>query len=181
MYYETHCICTPFFNQNMELSSDGKKRIKGSSCRVRDPNPLCFWAVPLLPLKVTLHSEVKSKTDRFWSNFHIFIDDNKFRNPSRPYISNSGADSNTGKQGELFIVHFTSEADGSRVSIHFRAICSLLSDLVTLLVKAGKAQSCILPSQQILAGSSGEEWSHSFPLPQFLFYKDFSFSLKGHR
>lgn len=65
--------------------------------------------------------------------------------------------SNTGKQGELFIVHFTSEADESGVSVYLRALCSLLSDLVTALVKARKGQSRILPSQQILAGSSGEE------------------------
>lgn len=65
--------------------------------------------------------------------------------------------SNTGEQGELFIVHFTSEADESGVSVYLRALCSLLSDLVTALVKARKGQSRILPSQQILAGSSGEE------------------------
>lgn len=64
---------------------------------------------------------------------------------------------NTGKQGELFIVPFTSAADESRVSVYLRAICSLLADLVTVLVKAGKGQSRILPSQQILAGSGGEE------------------------
>lgn len=64
---------------------------------------------------------------------------------------------NTGKQRELFIVHFTSEADESGASVYLRAVCCLLSDLVTVLGKAGKGQSRILPFQQILAGSSGEE------------------------
>jgi len=65
--------------------------------------------------------------------------------------------SNTGKQGELLIVHFTLAADESGAAVYLRAICSLLSDLVTAPVKAGKGRSRILPSQQILAGSGSEE------------------------
>lgn len=89
----------------------------------------------------------------------MFTDCNEFRKrkPSCVAFLTLEQTSNTGKQGELFIVHFTSEADESGVSVYLRAICSLLSDLVTALVKARKGQSRILPSQQILAGSSGEE------------------------
>lgn len=89
----------------------------------------------------------------------MFTDHNKFRErkPSRPCISDTGADFKHREQGELFIVHFTSEADESEASVYLRAICSLLSDLVTALVRAGKGQSRILPSKQILAGSSSEE------------------------
>ena len=113
-----------------------------------------------MPLKITLCREMESNTGTFCSNFHVFTDHNEFRKRKNSHVLaflTLGQTSNTGKQGELFIVHFTSEADESRASVYLRAICSLLSDLVTVLVKAGTGQSRILPSQQILAGSSGEE------------------------
>lgn len=170
--YQTNYICTLFFSQIMELCSNLKREGKGKtkdSNRVRDlcaseQHSWCHW-------KSLCVQRWESNTGSFWNNFHMFTDHNKFRKrkPSRLHIPDSGADFKHGETGWTFIVPFTSAADESWVSVYLRAICSLLADLVTALVKAGKGQSRILPSQQILAGSSGEEWNHSLSPSQFSF------------
>lgn len=105
---QTNYTCTVFFTQNMELGSDAKRqgKIKGSN-KACDPNPLCFWVLFPVPLKITLCRKMEPNTGTFWTNFHVFTDHNKFREnkSSCPCISDSGQTLKTGKQGEplLFI------------------------------------------------------------------------------
>lgn len=142
---------------------EGKVNGSSGAC---DPQALCFWAAFLAPLEITLCTEMESNTGTFWSNFYLFTDHNEFRKrkPSHPCISDSGADFEHGK-GWTFYRSFHFRSWWKPSAGVFKSYLFSLSDLVTALVKAGKGQSRILPSQQILAGSSGEEWSHSFPLP----------------
>lgn len=120
----------------MELVSNAKRQgeTKGSN-KACDPNPLCFWVVFLVPLKITLCRKMEPNTGTFWSNFHVFTDHNKFRKskPSRPCISDSGADFEHGQTGWTFIVHFPSEADESRALVYLK--------LFALFVRSGHCTS----------------------------------------
>lgn len=154
----------------MELGSNAKRqgKIKGSN-KACDPNPLCFWVVFLVPLKITWCGKIcEGRQAHFGATsmyLQIITNSEKVKPRALTFLTWEQT-LKTSKQGEplLFI----------SLQKLMKAECWCYLKLFALFVRSGHCttesweQSCILPSQQILARSSRGEWSHSFPC--FLFF-----------